>query len=208
MKISIIGTGDMARGIGTRIAVGKHKLIIYGRDLDKAQALAVELGSNVNGKRLGKIVDGDVVIFALPYPVILSIIEKNPDIFKEKIIVDISNPVDFQTYQLIPPPGISGAEEIQKRLPSSAKLVKAFNTTFAGTLVKGEVSGQKLDVFIAGNDEQAKNTISKIIEDGGLRPIDVGPLTNAQYLEGIQLIHISIQSKLGNSWMTTFKLLP
>jgi predicted dinucleotide-binding enzyme len=54
--------------------------------------------------------------------------------------------------------------------------VKAFNTTFAGTLVEGEVAGQQLDVLIAGDDEQAKQKVSQLVAVGGLRPIDVGPL--------------------------------
>jgi hypothetical protein len=62
-------------------------------------------------------------------------------------------------------------------------VVKAFNTTFAGTLVAGEVSGQPLDVLIAGDDNNAKQKVSQLVSDGGLRPVDVGPLHRAQQLE-------------------------
>jgi 8-hydroxy-5-deazaflavin:NADPH oxidoreductase len=84
--------------------------------------------------------------------------------------------------------------------------VKAFNTTFAGTLVAGEVAGQKLDVLIAGDDEQAKQKLASVVEAGGLRPIDVGPLKRARQLEQVGLFHIAIQEQLGSGFGSTIKL--
>jgi hypothetical protein len=86
--------------------------------------------------------------------------------------------------------------------------VKAFNTTFANTLVAGEVEGQQLDVLIAGDDEGARQKVSKLVSDGGLRPIEVGPLTRAQQLEQLGLLHISLQQPLGLGFASTFKLHP
>ena len=62
-------------------------------------------------------------------------------------------------------------------------VVKAFNTTFGGTLVAGEVAGQKLDVLSAGDDADAKQKVAQLVSDGGLRPLDAGPLARAQQLE-------------------------
>jgi predicted dinucleotide-binding enzyme len=107
--------------------------------------------------------------------------------------VDITNPVDTQTWdRLATPAGTSSAEEVQALLPDSS-VVKAFNTTFAPTLVAGEVAGQQLDVLIAGDDDEAKERVAKLAADGGLRPLDVGPLVRAQQLEQLGLLHISIQ---------------
>jgi predicted dinucleotide-binding enzyme len=77
-------------------------------------------------------------------------------------------------------------------LPDSS-VVKAFNTTFAPTLVAGEVAGQQLDVLIAGDDDEAKKRVAELGGDGGLRPLDVGQLVRAQQLEQLGLLHISIQ---------------
>src|SRR5512132_4244035 len=66
------------------------------------------------------------------------------------------------------PPGTSSAEEVQQLVPQGTPVVKAFNTTFAGTLVVGEVNGQQLDVLIAGGDEAAKDKVSRLAADGGL----------------------------------------
>jgi 8-hydroxy-5-deazaflavin:NADPH oxidoreductase len=87
-------------------------------------------------------------------------------------------------------------------------VVKAFNTTFAGTLVAGEVSGQQLDVLIAGGDDNAKQKVSQLASDGGLRPIDVGPLHRAQQLEQLGFLHISLQQPLGLIFDSAVKLHP
>jgi predicted dinucleotide-binding enzyme len=83
--------------------------------------------------------------------------------------------------------------------------VKAFNTTFAGTLVAGEVGGQQLDVLIAGDDAAAKEAVSQLASDGGLRPIDVGPLSRSQQLEQLGFLHISLQQPLGLGFGSAIK---
>ncbi len=197
----------MANGIGTRLVSGNHNLVIYDRDLQKAATLAKKLGAVVKSKSLGDEIDEEVVILALPYNATLEVVEKDGNLFKGKVVVDISNPLDFETFKLIPKPGTSGAQEIAKLIPDS-KVLKAFNTTFAGTLVKGEVDGKKLDVFIAGDNEDAKKTLTEIIESSGLRAFDIGPLESAYVLEELGRLHISLQNKLGNTWMTAVKILP
>jgi 8-hydroxy-5-deazaflavin:NADPH oxidoreductase len=86
-------------------------------------------------------------------------------------------------------------------------VVKAFNTTFAGLLAQGKVGGQPLDVFIAGDDEQAKATVAGLIEQGGLRAFDAGPLRRARQLEGLGLLNITLQSKMEKPWMTGVKII-
>ena len=86
--------------------------------------------------------------------------------------------------------------------------MKAFNTTFAGTLVAGEVAGQPLDVLIAGDDDAAKRKVAQLVADGGLRPIDVGPLRRAQQLEQLGLLNIAIQQPLGLGFASAVKIHP
>lgn len=83
---------------------------------------------------------------------------------------------------------------------------KAFNTTFAGTLVAGEAAGQQLDVLIAGDDAGAKRTIAELVEAGGMRPVDVGPLRRARQLEQLGFLHISVQAQLGAGFGSAIKL--
>jgi predicted dinucleotide-binding enzyme len=86
-------------------------------------------------------------------------------------------------------------------------VVKAFNTTYAGTLLAGEVAGQPLDVFIAGDDADAKIKVAELVRDGGMRPVDVGPLSRARQIEGMQFLHIVAQGTLGTNWASTIKIL-
>ena len=67
--------------------------------------------------------------------------------------------------------------------------------------------GQPLDVFLAGDDEEAKASVSKLVEDGGLRPIDAGPLSRARELEAAGLVHMSVQNTLGTGFASALKIL-
>jgi predicted dinucleotide-binding enzyme len=124
-----------------------------------------------------------------------------------KVVVDITNPVDTETWDdLATPPGTSSAEEVAQLVPEGTPVVKAFNTTLAPTLVAGEVGGQQLDVMIAGDDDTAKEKVAQLVADGGLRPLDVGPLRRARQLEHMGFLHIAVQQPLGLGFGSTFTL--
>jgi 8-hydroxy-5-deazaflavin:NADPH oxidoreductase len=209
MKVTIVGAGNMGRGIGTRVAAGGHEVEIVDRDATEAQKLAGELGGAATAFEPGTRFGGQVVVFAIYYPGIKDAVQQYADQLAGKVVVDITNPVDTQTWdRLATPPGTSSAEEVQQLLPQGTPVVKAFNTTFAGTLVAGEVDGQQLDVLIAGDDQAAKQQVSQLVSDGGLRPIDVGPLSRAQQLEHLGLLHISLQQPLGLGFGSAIRLHP
>jgi 8-hydroxy-5-deazaflavin:NADPH oxidoreductase len=138
MQVTVIGAGNMGRGIGHRLVAGGHDVTIVARDPEGAERLAEELAGSV---------------------------------------------------------------------PSGARVVKAFNTTFAGTLVDGQVAGQPLDVFIAGDDEEAKETVARLVRDGSLSAIDVGPLERARQLEGLGFLGIMLQQPLGLEFQSAWKLM-
>jgi len=213
MNITIIGTGNMARGIGTRALAGGNNVTLVGHAPGKAENLATELqetaksGANVQAVAPGAQLADDVVVLAVPYSAAAAIVQQYGDQLAGKIIVDITNPVDFSTMSPAVAAGTSGAEEIAKGAPAGAKIVKAFNTTFAGTLVAGQVAGQPLDVLIAGDDADAKATVSRLVEAGGLRAIDAGPLERARQLEALGLLHMAVQSTLNTGFSSAVKIL-
>ncbi|MDQ3891083.1 MAG: NADPH-dependent F420 reductase [Actinomycetota bacterium] len=209
MKVTIVGAGNMGRGIGTRAAAGGHEVEIVDRDPAEAQKLAGELGGSAGALEPGAPFGGEVVVFAVYYPGIKDAVREYADRLARKVVVDITNPVDTETWdRLATPPGTSSAEEVQELVPEGTPVMKAFNTTFAATLVAGEVAGQKLDVLIAGDDEEAKGTVSQLVSDAGLRPIDVGPLARAQQLEQLGLLHITLQQPLGLGFGSAVKIHP
>lgn len=209
MKVTIIGNGHMAKGIGTRLVSGGHKVTIHSQDVAKGNELAEQLNrvseaADVTVVPVGTDTD-EIVIVATPYTEVKNV-SKEYGGLAGKIVVDITNPVDFNTFQLIPQAGQSGAQEIAKILPD-ATIVKAFNTTLAGPLEAGNVEGKELDVFIAGDDQDAKAMISELVKTSGMRPIDVGPLANARHLEGFGLIQMAVQDQIGTAWMSALKFL-
>ena len=213
MKITIIGAGNMGRGVGTRAVAGGNDVEVIDRDQAEAQALAGELqgaakeGASATALEPDKAFSGDVVVLAVYYPGSLEAVEQYRDRLAGRVVVDISNPVDVQTWdKLVTPPDSSAAEEIAKVVPEGTPVVKAFNTTFAKTLVAGEAAGQQLDVYIAGDDADAKAKVSSLAEAGGLRPIDVGPLQRARQLEQLGLLHIVLQEPLGAGFQSAVKL--
>jgi 8-hydroxy-5-deazaflavin:NADPH oxidoreductase len=206
-RVTIVGAGNMGRGIGTRAVAGGHQVEILDRDPGEAQNLADELGGGSTALEPGAPFGGQVVVFAVYYPGIKDAVQQYSDQLAGKVVVDITNPVDTQTWdKLATPPGLSSAEEVQQLVPEGTPVVKAFNTTFAPTLVAGKVGGQQLDVLIAGDDEDAKQTVSQLASDGGLRPIDVGPLNRAQQLEQLGFLHISLQQPLDLGFSSAVKL--
>ncbi|MGD9529951.1 MAG: NADPH-dependent F420 reductase [Dehalococcoidia bacterium] len=207
MKVTVIGAGNMGRGIGTRVVAGGNQVEIVDRDPTDAQKLAEELGDLATALDSGTPLSGDVVVFAVYYPGIKDAVRAYADQLTGKVVVDITNPVDTATWDsLATAPGSSSAEEVQEIVPAGTPVVKAFNTTFASTLVEGGVEGQPLDVFIAGDDEDAKQKVAQLVSDGGLRPIDVGPLRRAQQLEQTGFLHIAIQQPLGLGFTSAIKL--
>jgi len=205
--ITIIGAGNMARGIAARAQAGGHAVQILARDAEAAAKLAGELGGGITTGGIGDAVTGEIVVLALPYDAALAVAEELRDALAGKVVVDITNPVDFATFdRLVTPADSSAAEEIAKVVPAS-KVVKAFNTTFAGTLVGGEVAGEKLDVLVAADDAEAKAAVVELVESSGMRGLDAGPLKRSHQLEGIGFVHMTLQGQLGNTWSTGVKVI-
>ncbi len=212
MHVTIIGAGNMGRGIGHRIVAGGHSVTIVDRDPEEAGELAEELrgvaegGATVEAAEPGAELRGEVVVLAVYYPGDLEIARDLGDSLAGKVVVDISNPLNQTFDDLATPPGTSAAEEVAATVPTGTRVVKAFNTTFSGTLVEGQVAGQPLDVLIAGDDEEAKETVAQLVRDGGLRAIDVGPLERARHLEGLGFLGITLQQPLVLNFQSTWKL--
>ena len=213
MEVTIIGAGKMGRAIGTRLIAGGNDVTILDRDAGEAKQLAEELARNANGGgsaaggAAGDELKGSVVVLAVYYDSAQSLVDQYADALDGKIVIDITNPVDTETFAaLVTPPDSSAAQELGKKAPG-ARMVKAFNTTFANTLVEGEVDGQSLDVFIAADDEKAKDTVAELVKGGGLRPLDAGPLGRARELEALGFLHMTMQNELGTGYRSTVKIL-
>jgi predicted dinucleotide-binding enzyme len=183
-SISIIGTGNMARAIGALAVAGGNTVEVIGRDQSKAADLAEALGGSATTGEFGAVPVGEIVIVALRYADVVPVVTQYGNALADKVIVDISNPFNAAADGLAIPDGTSIAQEVAKAAPAGASVVKAFNTVFGHVLKKDRT----LDVFMAGDDAQAKAGVAKMIESLGLRPLDVGGLNMAHWLEGTGLV--------------------
>jgi predicted dinucleotide-binding enzyme len=210
MKVTIVGTGNMARGIAARALAGGHEVTFVGTHLAKAEDLADEL-SGQGAVSSSEEVGGELTFLAVPYTEAPHIVRQHAHQLDGTVVVDVTNPIDISVLEplgadYVGPFG-SGAEVIAAEAPDPSKVVKAFNTTFAGTLLTGAVAGQPLDVFIAGDDAEAKAAVSQLARDGGLRPIDAGALRRARELEALGYLHMALQPALGTAFASAVKVL-
>ena len=174
-SFSIIGTGTMANAIGGVLADGGSDVAYVGHS---------EIGTAP--------LDGDVVILAVPYPALDEVVAACGDRLAGKAVVDITNPLNFETFDsLVVPAGSSAAAELQRRLPGSSVL-KAFNTNFAGTLTSKRVGDQPTTVLVAGDDASAKGALAAALEAGGVRALDAGSLARAHELEAIGFLQLTL----------------
>ena len=213
MNVTIIGAGNMGRGIGTRLVAGGHSVTFVDANPETAEKTASEVraaagnAGRVSTASLRQAELGDVVVLAVWYGTNIEIAKQLGSKLAGKVVVDIANPLNSSFDGLATAPDSSSAEDVARAIAAGAKVVKAFNTTYAGTLVAGQVAGQPLDVFIACDDEEAKNKVAELVKDGGMRPIDTGPLSRARQIEAMQFLHIVTQSTLGTNWASTIKIL-
>jgi predicted dinucleotide-binding enzyme len=189
-SISIIGSGNMASAIGALAVKGGNAVEVISRDAAKAAALAKEIGDGATVGRWGAVPAGEIVILAVLFDSAVPVVSQYGDALAGKIIVDITNTFTPDAKGLVTPDGSSGAQEIAKAAAKSAHVVKAFNTLFRDVLA----AGGPLDVFMAGDDAQAKASVSAFIKSLGLRPQDTGDLSMAHWLEGAGLLEMGLMT--------------
>jgi predicted dinucleotide-binding enzyme len=195
-SISIIGTGNMARTIGTLAVAGGNTVEVLGRDQSKAAALAEALGGGAVAGTWGAVPAGDIVITALLYATVVPVVTEYADALAGKVIVEISNPFNAAADGLAYNGETSIAQQVANVAPAGASVVKAFNTIFGHVLEKGG----RPDVFIAGDDARAKAAVAAFIATLGLRPLDVGSLAMAHWLEGAGLLTMGLARNGVGHW--------
>src|ERR1700686_1218791 len=190
--ISIIGTGGMAAAIGGLAAKAGHTVEVMSRDAAKARALAEQVGAGATTGTFGAAPAGDIVILAVPYSAVLDVVKQYGEELAGKILVDITNPVASDHTSFVTLGDSFGAQEIAKAAPADVKVVKALNSQFSHVLAAGAVEGHPLDVFIAGDDAQAKARVSAFIERLDLGPMDTGQLPMARTLESACMLTLGL----------------
>lgn len=201
-SISVIGTGNMGSAIAALAAKGGASVQILDRDASKARDAAAPLGATSGV--FGDEPTGDIVVLAVPYAALDDVVETYGRRLDGKTVVDISNPVDFTTFDgLVVTPDSSAAADLQARLPGT-KVVKAFNTNFAATLASGSLGGEPTTIVIAGDDDTAKSELAAVFSSAGLRVADAGSLKRARELEAAGFLQMVLAVRQHISWSGGF----
>ena len=205
--VAIIGaTGDMGSAIAMSLVNKNYRLLLMSRDENKLAKLLADIIRKNPATEVATIEcekeacrEADIILLAVPYKVESEVAEKIREITTQKVVIDVANPLNESYNHLVTGPNTSAAEELQKLLPNS-KVVKALNTIFATDLTQAIKESKQIKTFIAGDDQEALQTVSEMITAMGLNPVLYGSLTAARKLEQmiLQLIELKTEENYNN----------
>jgi len=204
MKVAIIGSGNVGKALAGSAKKAGHDVTISSRHAENAQEAAKSTNTHAAASNKDAVKGADLVILAVPTDKVDEVVNSLATDLDGKVVVDVSNRVDMQDPGKTLD-GTSVAERIQKRVPK-AHVVKAFNYAFASRMADPKVNGDRLDGFVAGDDEAAKKEALEFAKSIGFRPIDAGPLAMARALEGMAALNISLQVRNNWPWQNGWKL--
>ncbi len=185
--VTILGNGNMGKAITTVLTNGGSTVQV----LDTSDSAAIT---------------GDLVVLAVPHAAVAGIVSARGDQLAGKIVVDITNPVNFETFDsLVVPADSSAAAQLAAQLPQS-RVLKAFNTNFAATLATGKIGGDVTTVLVAGDDADAKSELIGIVDAAGLKGLDAGALSRARELESLGFLQITLAAGEKISWTGGFAI--
>jgi predicted dinucleotide-binding enzyme len=209
ISIGVLGSGDVGRVLARGFSDLGHAVKIGSRDPGKLREWAEAAGERVT---IGTFADaarfGDVIVLAtLGTATEEAIRLAGIDSFQGKVVIDATNPLDFS--KGLPALTIGHTDslgEVVQRLIPNARVVKAFNTVGNALMVNPQLPGGPPDMFICGNDEDAKKIVSQICEHFGWGVIDIGGIEGSRYLEPMCLTWV-LHGIRSQSWEHAFKML-
>lgn len=204
MKIAIIGSGNVGKALASSSVRAGHSVTISSKNAEKAAEAAKSVGAHAAAGNVEAVKDAEIVIIAVPTDNLGEVFRGLGSSVNGKVVVDATNHINAEN------PGevlgaTSNAEEIQNRHPQ-VRVVKAFNYSFASRMADPTVDGIRLDGFVAGDDEAAKDKVLELMRSIGYRPIDAGPLVMARALEAMGLLIVMLQIRNGWPWQNGWKL--
>ena len=204
MKVTIIGSGTVGKALAASGVRAGHNVTLTATTPEKAAEAARATGANAAGSNVDAVKDADLVIVAVPTDKLGEVFRGLGSSVDGKVVMDVTNRINAQNPAEVLE-GLSNAEEIQKRHPK-VRVVKALNHAFSVRHANPTVDGTRLDGFVAGDDQGAKDRALDFVGSIGFRPIDAGPLVMARALESMELLIVMLQIKHGWPWQNGWKL--
>lgn len=190
-RIAIIGTGDVAIALGPEFAAQGHTIVYGSRDpaREEVRELVAKTGDDASVTTPRDAAEhADIVVLAVPGMLVEDITLGLGDL-AGKIIIDPTNPLNRGDAGFTHAVDTSNAEIIQAVAPG-AHVVKAFNALSWRTMIDPDSAGGPVSIPLAGNSDVAKQKVAELVEGMGLEAIDVGPVENAHWLEGMLILWI------------------
>ena len=205
MKIAIIGSGNVGKALAAASARAGHAVTLSASRPESAAEAARATGVQAALSNQEAVLDAELVILAVPTASVEKLVAELWSNLDGKVVLDTINRVNYQDPGRVLD-GTSHAERVQERLPKS-RVVKALNITFFERMTSPVIDGMKLDVFVAGDDKDAKDKAIEFVESIGFRAIDAGPLVMARALEAMALLIITLQIRHGWTRQNGWKLI-
>lgn len=196
--VTVIGPGAIGSAVAGLAQRAGATVQVLARERGKAEAVAGPLDAAAGV--VGDPVSGDIVVLAVPFDAITDVLARYPDGFGSRILVDVSNPVDFATFDGLRVPADSSAARALAAAAGSGRVVKAFNTNFAATLQSGRVGDTATTVMVAGDDTDAKTAVIELVEAAGFHGIDAGALNRARELEAVAFLQMTLAARETITW--------
>lgn len=212
-RVGVLGTGEVGRRLAAGFRGRGHQVTIGSRDPEKpelrewqaGEGAAIEAGSFAEAAA-----HGELVVLAVHGDAAADVIaDAGPENFAGKVVIDTMNPLDFSG-GFPPKLSISGedslGERVQRALPD-ARVVKAFNIIGNPYFVDPSFSEFQPTMLIAGDDAEAKRTVTDLLADFGWSDtVDIGGIEGSRELEAICIAWVKIGGARG-AWDHGFKLL-
>jgi 8-hydroxy-5-deazaflavin:NADPH oxidoreductase len=203
-KIAIIGAGNVGGGLGTSLSRSGLQVKFGVRPGTDVEGLLAECKDASASAPSEVAAWADIVFLAVPGSVALEVAGELADSLAGKVVVDCNNPLVWKDGPVwTPPPEGSLAAAIAKAAPK-ARVVKGFNTFGAEFHKSPGRAGVPAEVFLAGDDAEAKKQVMAVATQGGFRPVDAGPLRNAAVLENVAMLWIHLATVGGQGRDFTF----
>ncbi len=211
--VAVIGaSGEMGSAIARSISKGNYRILLHSTDRSKIQLLMNDIKYNAPSADVEAVDcsfeatwEADIIIAAVPYRAEKQVAENIRSVANQKIVISISNPLN-ETFDGLATQNTSAAEELQTLLPN-AKVIKAFNTTFADDFNQPVINGQQVDCFIAGNDKEALEAVRDLVKTAGFNPVIAGNLSVSRTLESMQFLLIQLTMQNNYNWIAGWKIL-
>ncbi len=200
--VGILGSGSAARTLGHGLLRLGHPVMLGSRDPDKLADWRDEAGP---AARVGSFTDaavyGELIVLSVLGRAAVDVVRlAGADNLAGKVVIDASDPLDFSSGR----PGLfvgttdSLGERVQRAAPD-ARVVKALNIVLAEVMVDPSLTGGQPDMFIAGNDEDAKQMVTELLHQLGWPVIDLGDIENARWLEALSLLWVVYSHRFGTT---------